>query len=89
MNRFITIITIGAGISALFLIPKNKILIRADGKKNKDNEDYIKLINQLMGDRDKAERLISYEKQKNPRLTREQCIKVAADSHESDIRRWD
>jgi len=53
------------------------------------DELYRQLLNQVLGDREKAQRLIAFEGSKDPRLTEEQCIERASTIIEKDIKRWD
>jgi hypothetical protein len=58
-------------------------------QKSKRNELYGRLLSQVLGDREKAGRLIKYAQDKHPGLTEEQCIEMASESLSTDIRRWD
>ncbi len=58
-------------------------------KKTRKDELYERLLCQVFGDRQKAQRLIDYAQYKNPGLSNEQCIEMASRSLETDITRWD
>ena len=58
-------------------------------QESRRDELYRQLLNQLLGDREKAQRLIEFERRKDPRLTEEQCIEMASRMIEKDHKRWD
>jgi len=58
-------------------------------QKSRRDEKYGRLLCQVLGDQKKAWRLIKYEQAKNPELSEEACIEMAANSLAGDIKRWD
>jgi hypothetical protein len=58
-------------------------------KKTRRDELYGRLLSQVLGDREKAQRLIKYAQEKNPGFSEEQCIEIASSSLGADIKRWD
>lgn len=72
------------------LHPKERLEPRAFSTKRERRDDLFgRLLSQVLGDREKAERLIEYAKYKNPTLSEEQCIEIASRSIGADITRWD
>src|SRR5262249_9175415 len=61
----------------------------ASPQESRRDELYRQLLNQVLGDRGKAQRLIAFERSKDPRLTEEQCIERASLIIEKDITQWD
>ena len=57
-------------------------------KKRRDDL-YGRLLCQVLGDRQKAERLIKHAQDENPGLAEDQCIEMASRSLEREITRWD
>jgi hypothetical protein len=59
------------------------------GRRTRREELYSRLLNQVLGDRQKAERLIRHAQVKHPGLSEERWIEIASKSLEGDIVRWD
>jgi hypothetical protein len=49
------------------------------------NEAYQKLLRKAMGDRTQTERLIEFERQRNPRASRGRLIRAALERWERDL----
>lgn len=72
------------------LHPKERVAPRAfSTKNNRRDELFGRLLSQVLGDREKAQRLIRYSQDKNPGFSEIQCIEAASRSLEADIKRWD
>ena len=59
------------------------------GRRTRRDELYSRLLGQVLGDRQKDQRLIRHAQVKYPGLSEERWIEIASKSLEGDIVRWD